>query len=140
MTDSSPTAPTPTEPTPTILVIDDDPGFVKILTIMNRIWRLPLAFCTERHEIQRALEAPGAYRVVVSDCHVPYFDILDKLRALRAEHPEIELVLMSNLDEQELRGAGAALEPSLVEPKEGIVRQPDAFAERIRQLLDRHAG
>ena len=45
-----------------------------------------------------------------------------------------------NLDEQELREQGQDLDPALIEPKEGIIREPQGFGERIRDLYDRHTG
>jgi len=121
-----------------VLVIEDDLGFVKILSYMNRDWQLPLTICSNRAEIETALEDPSAFSVVVSDCHVPRIDILERLGELRTTHPEIDVVLMSNLDERELQEEGEGLAPALIEPKDRIIREPAGFATRIRQLLARH--
>jgi DNA-binding NtrC family response regulator len=123
-----------------ILVIEDDPGFARILSVLNRRWGLPLVVCSKRGEIEAALAAPGRFGVIISDCHVPGMEVLASLASLRHAHPGIDLVLMSNLDERELRDQGEALDPSLIEPKEGIIREPEAFAARVRDLLARHGG
>jgi len=121
-----------------ILVIEDDPGFARILSALNRGWNLPLSIVTARRDIAAALAAPERFALVVSDCHVPGIDMLEALQALQAHRPEIAVVLMSSLDEEELRERGAALRPAHIEPKEHIIREPARFAETIRALLDRH--
>lgn len=123
-----------------ILLIEDDLVFVKILAALNEEWRLPITFCSRDEEIEAALDAPQRFGMVISDCHLPRLDILGRLAELRTTHPEIDVVLMSYMAEEDLRDESAGLAPQLIEPKDGIVRDPAAFAERIRALADRHAA
>jgi DNA-binding response OmpR family regulator len=123
-----------------ILVIEDDRAFAKILAAMNRSWGLPLTFRHQPEEITAALAAPEHFALIIADCHIPRLEIFELLAGVRATHPDIDIVLMSNLDEEDLRGIGAELEPALVEPKDGIVRAPERFAARVGALLRRHTG
>lgn len=121
-----------------ILVIEDDAAFVRILTVLNRQWGLPLEVCSTRRTIQQALAAPERYALIVADRHVPGLDLVALLRQVRATHARIPLVVMSSLAAADLRQHVADLRPDLVATKDEILSQPADFAARLQGLLERH--
>ena len=95
MTDSSsPLAQQQNVSKPRILIVDDEPGIVKLLA---EVLREDGYSCFGCHSSLEALHVLGTQRfdVVLSDVHMPGIDGMELLRQVREEHPELPMVMVT---------------------------------------------
>jgi DNA-binding NtrC family response regulator len=80
---------------PRVLVIDDDPGLAEVIELLlSSESYVPLKAATAREGVERALaDAPD---VVVTDLKLPDGTGLDVVQRVRAERPELPLVLITS--------------------------------------------
>ncbi len=118
-----------------VLVIEDDDAFVRILTMFNRRWQLPLEFQSRPAGIQSATGASAHYGLVLSDLRIPGLEVMKELAAFRTREPAVPIVLMSSLGADELPPEALALHPEAIYSKEAIIREADRFAADLSRFL-----
>jgi putative nucleotidyltransferase with HDIG domain len=91
---SAPLAQQQNDSKPRILIVDDEPGIVKLLA---EILREDGYSCLGCHSSLEALRVLGTQRfdVALSDVHMPGIDGMELLRQVREEHPELPMVMVT---------------------------------------------
>ena len=113
-----------------VLVVDDEPRVVDVLASALRALR------TARLEVVGTSDARDALRLAreqdldlaLADYHMPGFDGLEILRAVRERSPRARLVLVT--------GDGGHLPPQLASCCDALVQKPFSFADLASLALD----
>jgi CheY-like chemotaxis protein len=105
-----------------ILVVDDDPLSLRLLTGVLRGGSWTITACSDAQEALR-LVAVERYRAVVCDLDMPGGDGLDILRAVRFQDPRCALVLVT------------AHEPPAADPRPDLVLRKPVDGPRLRAWL-----
>ncbi|GEM_PF-1083083 len=116
-----------------ILVVDDDPGTLKLVSIVLQREGLEPVMCTEPREIVELLVSSDA-RMLILDLLMPGFDGIEILRSIRA-HPATRalpvLILSGKVGGPDrVRGLRAGADDYLPKPFE-----PEELVIRVRRLL-----
>jgi DNA-binding response OmpR family regulator len=92
------------EPVPTVLVVDDDPTVREVVVAYLR---------QAGHEVLEAPDGPNAIvaargnpDIVILDVMLPGFDGFEVCRRLRADRPDVPIIMLTALGEEEDRIAG----------------------------------
>lgn len=120
---------------PTVLVVDDDPGYVDL--VENYLERDDVEAITETNALDAFAHIEGNdVDCVVSDYKMPMLDGLDLLREVRRSYPDLPFVMLTNKGSEEV--ASEAIQSGVsdyvlkgVEPE-----QLEQLGDRIRDLVE----
>jgi putative nucleotidyltransferase with HDIG domain len=90
---SSPT-PKRADPKPKILIVDDEPGIVKLLAEILRDAGYSCLGCQSSLEALRFISTQQ-FDIVLTDVHMPGIDGMELLRLVREEHPHLPMVMVT---------------------------------------------
>ncbi|MCP4640333.1 MAG: response regulator [bacterium] len=85
-----------------VLVVDDDPDIVDVLTAFLRGQGYTVDHCSDGSEAMQFLEAED-YDLLVSDIQMAEMDGLELLQRARERHPHVGIVLMTAYDHEHPR-------------------------------------
>jgi DNA-binding NtrC family response regulator len=82
--------------TPTrIAIVDDDPAFAEYLSTLLAAWGYDVSRFASGPELLRALGSGQPPDVVLLDVLMPQMDGLETLKAARAAHPALQVIMLS---------------------------------------------
>jgi two-component system, NtrC family, nitrogen regulation response regulator NtrX len=114
-------------PNKKILIVDDNPNMSTLLSDILEIFDYQGAHAGDGNEALEKLRH-GKYELVFTDLRMPNMDGIDLLRAIKLEHPELPVVVVTGYSLAETR------DEVLAEKADGFLSKPFKVNE-IQNLL-----
>ncbi len=113
-----------------LLVVDDNATNRKILALQTAKWGADVLACEGPEEALRAVGRDGPFDLAILDMHMPAMDGVGLARRIRADHPDLPMILFSSLGLRDVEAEEGLFAAYLAKP----LRQSQLFDTLVSQF------